>query len=126
MKRHDPHTMQTFEDVTSASRQSGRRTILTVGALRKELVGNSRTTLEVVIPAFLYTLQNNLLYYALSQLDATCVSSFVSSQTPDDMKKNFSEIVIKKSYRIFVVYHICRSKNFYVPFIKLLNRGCIK
>ena len=42
-----------------------------VGALRKELVGNWRTTLKVGIPAFLYTLQNNLLYYALSQLDAT-------------------------------------------------------
>ena len=42
-----------------------------VGALRKELVGNWRTTLKVGIPAFLYTIQNNLLYYALTQLDAT-------------------------------------------------------
>lgn len=39
--------------------------------LRHELVENSKETVKLAVPAGLYTLQNNLLFIALSNLDAT-------------------------------------------------------
>lgn len=42
-----------------------------VGFIYNELVTNWRTTVKVGIPALIYTIQNNLLYFALTELDAT-------------------------------------------------------
>lgn len=42
----------------------------TLGVLKTEIVGNFAETIKLSIPAVLYTIQNNLLYLALSHLDA--------------------------------------------------------
>ena len=42
----------------------------TLGILKTEIVGNFAETIKLSIPAILYTIQNNLLYLALSHLDA--------------------------------------------------------
>ena len=38
--------------------------------LYNDIIVNSRETLKVGVPALLYVVQNNLLFYALSRLDA--------------------------------------------------------
>lgn len=44
--------------------------VKTLGVLKMEIVGNFAETVKLSIPAILYTIQNNLLYLALSHLDA--------------------------------------------------------
>ncbi len=39
--------------------------------LRSELMDNKHETMKLAVPAGLYTLQNNLLFVALTNLDAT-------------------------------------------------------
>lgn len=42
----------------------------TVAVLRKEIVSNYVATMKVSVPSILYTVQNNLLFIAVSNLDA--------------------------------------------------------
>ena len=60
----------------------------TFGVLGTEVLGNMRVTVKLSIPSILYTIQNNLLYLALSHLDAatfqvmySLVSFFSVSET---------------------------------------------
>ena len=41
-----------------------------MGQLRDEILDKPRETLKLAVPSGLYTIQNNLLYVALSNLDA--------------------------------------------------------
>jgi len=66
------------------------------GTLRKELIGKWRTTLKVGVPALLFTMQNNLLYYALSQLDATVYQ--VLYQVKLLTTAMFSVIILNRSF----------------------------
>lgn len=42
----------------------------TLGLLKSEIVDNYTETIKVSVPSILYTIQNNLLYVALTYLDA--------------------------------------------------------
>ena len=50
--------------------KKGYSTSSTIRELHTEIIGKPGETLKLLIPAGLYTLQNNLLYIALSNLDA--------------------------------------------------------
>ena len=56
----------------------------TLGILRSEVVDKYLETLKMSVPSFLYAIQNNLLFLALSNLDAATfqVSNFHCSQSP--------------------------------------------
>ena len=66
----------------------------TLGLLKLELVDKYNETLKVSVPSILYTIQNNLLYVALTHLDAAtfqvCIYSLYENIVPSSHKGIYS------------------------------------
>ncbi|XP_037087439.1 UDP-N-acetylglucosamine transporter-like [Pollicipes pollicipes] len=80
-----------------ASSRAGSSTSQTAAVLRREVLGQPWHTLPLAVPSFLYTIQNNLVFVALTYLDAPTFQ--VSYQLKILVTALMSSVMLKRRVR---------------------------